>query len=227
MDPHTKGQGPHDGHLREHPRNTSMRLEIKSADDNTRQISGIASTGDIDRMNDVLDPAGAVWKTPIPLLEAHDHSKTIGTVSSLKRTPKGIEFTARVAKVSTPVSLAERLDTVWTLIRERLLNSVSVGFRPIEWRPRDGGKGMVFTAFEILELSAVAVPANANARIESFSEAASYSPSAIDAEIDAVLAHGRSLTARQYTDRVVRLDARDRREGVVRLTPADWQRVKP
>ncbi|SAK40607.1 phage-like protein [Caballeronia temeraria] len=224
----TKGKTPHDGYLREHARNTNMRLEIRSADESTREIRGIASTGDIDRMNDILDPAGAVWKTPLPLLEQHDHARIIGTVSSLKRTPKGIEFAARVAKVTTPASLAERIDTVWALIRTKLLNSVSIGFRPTAWRPRDDGKGMVFEAFEILELSVVTVPANGRATIESVSEAASFTPSALDMEVAAVLARGRSTATRTIT-RVVRLDggapARPS-AGVVRLTPKDWQRVK-
>ncbi|SPB16091.1 phage-like protein [Caballeronia novacaledonica] len=225
----TKVQGPHDGYLREHPRNQNMRLEIKSADESTRQISGVASTGDIDRMNDVLDPAGGKWSTPIPLLHGHDYAQVIGNVTSMKRTARGIEFVARIAKLDTPENLRQRLDEIWALVRSKLLAHVSIGFRPLTWRPRDDGRGMLFTEFEVLELSIVPIPANGNARIESFSEAASYTPSAIDAEIDAVLARSRMPSnPRSYTAHVVRLDGKPaaKPDVVVRLTPADWQGVK-
>ncbi|MGF6814009.1 HK97 family phage prohead protease [Paraburkholderia atlantica] len=118
---------------------------------------------------------GASWKVPLPLLDGHDYSKVIGTVQTLKRTPEGIAFSARVAKVDTPATLRDRIDEVWTLIRQRLLANVSIGFRPSAWRPRENGEGMVFESFEILELSVVAVPACSSAIIESVAEAAEFS----------------------------------------------------
>lgn len=221
---------PNDAFLREHPRNQNMRLEIRGADDNSRVITGVASTAEIDRMGDICDPDGATWKTPIPLLDGHDYSKVIGSVTTLKRTPEGVSFAARVAKVDAPATLRDRLDEVWTMIRERLLRTVSIGFMPTQWRAREGGDGgMVFTKFEILELSVVAVPANSGAVIETVAEAAGLSnlERALRDEpvwMTEILAPARARYAAE------RLAIPPRKgPGVVRLTDADYIRagVKP
>jgi HK97 family phage prohead protease len=201
---------PSDSWLREHPRSASMRLEIKGADDASRIITGIASTGEIDRMGDIVSPDGATWKTPIPLLDGHDYSRVIGSVTSLKRTPKGVAFSARVAKVDTPATLRDRLDEVWSLIRQKLLRTVSIGFKPTQWRAREGGQGgLVFEKFEILELSVVAVPANPGAVIQEVAEAAAYRPlSPAELEVERMLAADRAQRSAgivRRTGRVVKL----------------------
>jgi|GEM_PF-7023160 len=222
----SKPNMPNDSWLREHPRNQTMKLEIRGADDDSRIITGVASTGEVDRMGDICDPNGATWKTPIPLLDGHDYSKVIGSVQSLKRTPEGVVFAARVAKVDTPATLRDRVDEVWTLIRNRLLRTVSIGFKPSAWRPRDGGQGgLVFEAFEILELSVVAVPANAGAVIETVAEAAglSYLERSLRDEpawMTEALAPVRAKAA------AYRAAGRWKSDHVVRLTPEEIARLK-
>jgi HK97 family phage prohead protease len=160
--------------LREHPRNAQLKLEIRGAEEASRIIKGIANSGEPDRYGDICDVSGASWKLPLPLLDAHDHSRVLGVVQTLRRTDKGLEFSARVAKVDSPPSLRERIDAVWTLIRHKLLTTVSIGFRPTKVRPRERGKGNIYEEFEVLELSVVAVPADASARIQEVAEAAAY-----------------------------------------------------
>jgi hypothetical protein len=47
-------------------------IAIKAMDDDERVIRGIASTPTPDRMDDIVDPKGAEFKLPIPLLRGHD-----------------------------------------------------------------------------------------------------------------------------------------------------------
>ena len=58
-----------------------------------RRFSGIASTPELDRQGDSLDPAGATFAASIPLLFHHDAKQPIGRVT-LTRTPQGIAFDA-------------------------------------------------------------------------------------------------------------------------------------
>ena len=43
-------------------------LELKSVDDERREIAGLATSIAADRMNDVVVPEGAAFKLPLPLL---------------------------------------------------------------------------------------------------------------------------------------------------------------
>ncbi len=133
----------------------------KALDDDQRIIKGLASTPAPDRSNDIVDPLGAVFKLPIPLLSQHDHSKPIGEVTDAKVTKNGIEFTAKIAKG------LDYVDTAWTQIKLGLIKGVSVGFRPIEYEEfkNDNGYGIKFKKWEWFELSAVTIPANSQATI--------------------------------------------------------------
>src|SRR5689334_9772704 len=55
-------------------------LVIKEFDEKTRRFKGVASTITPDRMDDIVDPKGAVFKLPIPFLYQHDSSKPIGWI---------------------------------------------------------------------------------------------------------------------------------------------------
>ena len=56
-------------------------LEAKSFDDK-RIFRGIASTATPDRMEDIVEPQGAKYRLPLPLLSQHDHHLPIGTMNS-------------------------------------------------------------------------------------------------------------------------------------------------
>jgi hypothetical protein len=61
-------------------------LEIKALDQSSRTFSGIASTPELDRVGDMVDPAGVTFRNPLPLLFHHDPKQPIGRVS-LTTTP--------------------------------------------------------------------------------------------------------------------------------------------
>ena len=133
----------------------------KALDDDQRIIKGLASTPAPDRSNDIVDPLGAVFKLPIPLLSQHDHSKPIGEVTDAKVTKNGIEFTAKIAKGIAYV------DEAWAQIKLGLIKGVSIGFRPLEYEEfkNADGYGLHFKKWDWYELSAVTIPANSQATI--------------------------------------------------------------
>lgn len=140
-------------------------LNVKSVDADRRTFSGIASTPELDRQGDSVDPAGCIFRNPIPLLLHHDQQRPIGNVT-LTRTPKGLAFTATLPHVSEPGRLKERVDEAWHSIKAGVITGVSIGFRLLERaaeRLASGGHRLLKT--EIYELSLVTIPANASATI--------------------------------------------------------------
>jgi uncharacterized protein len=140
-------------------------LEIKSADDVARVIEGIATTPSPDRVGDVVEPLGAKFKNPLPLLWMHYSDKPVGTATFGKPTEKGIPFTAKIASLDEPGALKDRLDEAWQSVKAKLVRGVSIGFRALEYAYMEGG-GVRYVESEILELSLVTIPANADATIQ-------------------------------------------------------------
>jgi phage head maturation protease len=83
-----------------------------------------------DRDGDIVEPKGAEFKLPIPLLWQHDSRQPIGQVFYAKVTSAGIEIKARIAKVAEPGTLKDRLDEAWQSIKAGLVKGLSIGFRP-------------------------------------------------------------------------------------------------
>lgn len=137
---------------------------IKAADDDLRIIEGIASTPTPDRMGDVVEPLGAVFKLPLPLLWQHNSGLPVGWVEFAKPTKAGIPFKARVAKVEEPGELKNSVDKAWQAVKAGLVRGVSIGFRRLEHSVMDDG-GWRFTKWEWLELSLVTIPAQSEATI--------------------------------------------------------------
>jgi HK97 family phage prohead protease len=139
-------------------------LDIKSVNDGDRVIRGVATTPTPDRMGDIVDPLGVTFKNPLPLLWQHRADQPIGTVQFDKPTKDGITFEATIANVDEDGTLKDRLDEAWQSIKTGLVRAVSIGFRALEYSFMDEG-GIRFISSEVLELSAVTIPANADATI--------------------------------------------------------------
>lgn len=144
-------------------------LEIKAFDEDRRTIEGIATTPAVDRVGDMVDPKGAAFKLPIPLLWQHDSHQPIGHVTSAAVTRNGIRIKAQLAKLDEAGTLSDRLDEAWQSIRTGLVRGLSIGFRDLarERIEDEDGRftGYRFTEWEWLELSAVTIPANQDASI--------------------------------------------------------------
>lgn len=140
-------------------------FEMRAFDSDTREIEGIATTPTPDRYGDIVEPKGAEFKLPIPLLWQHNSAEPIGHVTKAKVTKDGIEITAKLQKLDEPQTLKDRLDEAWASIKSGLVRGLSIGFRPLEESRLDDTYSFRFLRWEWLELSAVTVPANSETSI--------------------------------------------------------------
>lgn len=140
-------------------------LTLKALDEDQRLIEGIASTPETDRSGDILEPKGAEFRLPMPLLWQHRQEQPIGEVIEAVVTKAGIRIKARIANVTEAGSLKTRLDEVWHTIKAGLVKGLSVGFKPLEAARIEGSFGVHFHKWLWLELSTVTVPDNGSATI--------------------------------------------------------------
>lgn len=140
-------------------------LEVKAIDDDKREISGVATTPEPDRSGDIVEPSGAKFAPTVPLLWQHRHDMPIGEAKLSAPSKSGIKFVATVAKIAEDGPLKEMVDMAWQAIKARLVKGVSIGFRSIAHDYMSEG-GIRFREYEIIELSAVTIPANAQATIQ-------------------------------------------------------------
>ena len=145
-----------------------MRYAVKSAPSpGGAPNEYVMSDGSVDRMGDVVDPAGWDLKNfkahPIALLN-HDRDQIIGKWVDVRVDGKQLRGRLELADEGT----SPLVDNVRKLVAQNILRAVSVGFRPIEQQPLDKNASELwgpfkFTKSELLECSLVAVPANPHA----------------------------------------------------------------
>jgi HK97 family phage prohead protease len=140
-------------------------LSIKGVDEDARIITGMATTPMPDRLQDVVEPDGAQFKLPLPLLWQHDSREPIGHVTRAKVTKAGIEIVAKIARIAEPGRLKDRLDEAWQTLKIGLVSGLSIGFKAIERSFIEETDGIRFIKWDWLELSAVTIPANSEATI--------------------------------------------------------------
>jgi len=130
----------------------------KGVDAERRLVEAVISTGRPDRDGDLGEPEGWVLenflKNPV-VLWLHDLSKPIGRCVEIKRAGDALVAVTEFAK--TPLA-----EEIWALYRDGFLRAWSVSFLALEWEPLPTG-GRRFLKQELLEYSAVSVPANPEA----------------------------------------------------------------
>jgi HK97 family phage major capsid protein/HK97 family phage prohead protease len=141
---------------------------VKAVEEDRRTIEGIATTPAPDRMNDVIEPEGVEFKLPLPLLYQHNSRQPIGHVLAAKVTKDGIAVKAQVAAAG----VADFIDEAWNLIKAGLVRGLSIGFKSLEESYDRETGGFHFLRTEWIELSAVTIPANAEATITAVKSAA-------------------------------------------------------
>lgn len=138
-----------------------------SEDDDYFTLSGIANTPSVDSHDSIVEPAGAKFNLPLPLLLSHDSKKPVGEVTEVDVTEDRIRFTARIPKSSGSSTLMDRLMEAIDSVKHRLLRGVSISFTPL--KPPDVVKNrLVYRSWRWNELSLVAIPSNKDAKIISF-----------------------------------------------------------
>jgi HK97 family phage major capsid protein/HK97 family phage prohead protease len=133
---------------------------VKSLDEEQRIIEGVASTPSPDRVGDILEPTGATFALPMPLLWQHDQGQPIGHVLDARVTASGIHIRAQLARGLTAV-----IEDAWKLIKGGLVRGFSIGCLPIDAVRRTDGRGLHVRKWQWLETSCVTVPANAETSI--------------------------------------------------------------
>ena len=101
------------------------KAEPLPAEPDVIEISGYASTVDVDRHGDVIPTS--VWekglenyiKNPV-ILAFHDHTQPVGRMTEHKVDAKGLWIKARISKAA---------EKVYQLIKDEVLTAFSVGFR--------------------------------------------------------------------------------------------------
>ncbi|MGH6836817.1 MAG: HK97 family phage prohead protease [Methylocella sp.] len=127
-----------------------------------RQIRVVANSGKSDRVKDVLVAKGCKLdnyrKNPIVLAD-HDPAKAIGNFA-----PEIAGDAVQGIITFANQGISSKADEYCALYKTGVLNTVSVGFREIEYEPiKDGGT--LFKQWELMELSCVAVPCDPDARV--------------------------------------------------------------
>lgn len=142
-------------------------VQVKSVNEELREITGIASTPESDRHGDIMEMDGVKFTLPMPFLWQHMHLSPVGNVTDAKVTKSGIEVKVVLVKPTPdmPQDMIDRLEEAWSSIKTGLVRGLSIGFRPLEYSWMDDG-GIRFIEWEWFELSAVTVPANADCSIQ-------------------------------------------------------------
>lgn len=147
---------------------SALHVKDISDDGSVVRIKGIASTPTVDRMGDIVNPMGARFKTPMPLLWQHQHDKPVGHVVFAKPSKSGIPFEAEIPIIKEAGVLKDRVDEAIQSLRHRLVAFTSIGFSAVpDAMKRLAGGGYEFTEWNWHELSLVTIPAQPDAVITS------------------------------------------------------------
>ncbi len=136
----------------------------------------IASTATVDRYHEIIEPAGwrldSYRRNPV-FQNAHNYGDILFTLgkalSTEVRTVDGGQALCQRIQFATEVNPVARI--AYGLYKGGFLNAVSVGFIPLRWEdPPPAGSGAAsggprrrYLEQELLEVSAVAIPANPDA----------------------------------------------------------------
>jgi HK97 family phage prohead protease len=136
------------------------------AEDNAPVIEFTASDETLDRYDEVIEAKG--WdlknyqRNPV-FQNSHKYGDIVFTLG--KSLVTEVRGTALVQRIEFAVDINPVAKLAYDLYRGGFLNAVSVGFIPLEWQDGGGANKFArkFLKQELLELSAVSIPANPNA----------------------------------------------------------------
>lgn len=142
---------------------------VKSIDEEKRQATFVISTDEKDRMGEVVEQSWDLEnykKNPIVLF-GHDPSKpgyVVGRATEIVADKDG-DKNITLGKVQfADEGTSDDADTVWKLVKQGILRTVSVGFIPHTFKTLDDDNETdVLADNELLEFSIVPIPANPSA----------------------------------------------------------------
>jgi HK97 family phage prohead protease len=151
------------------------RGDFLRADEESRKVRFRASTPTIDRHGTIVRPEGIsvknFRKNPI-FLWGHDGygsmlgggpemENVIGKVTDYERSKEAFDIDVEFA----PAEVNPKADLAYKLVKDKFLNTVSVGFRPTKTSVEEIDKKdvLVYEKSELLEVSLVPIPSNPEA----------------------------------------------------------------
>ena len=154
---------------------TKKDLPIETKDLGDRSVQFTISKEVVDRDGDILRAGGVDFtnymKNPVFLSFHNSREFPLGKVTKFwvdGDTVKAIVYFPTLEELSTdPAQASEKaklVDFTYHCYKTGMLNAVSVGFIPLEWTETENGYDI--QKWELLEFSAVAVPANQDAIAE-------------------------------------------------------------
>lgn len=166
-----------------------------------RVVKFVFSDGSVDRYGDTIDPRG--WQldsyrsNPVVLFGHND--KTAGNVIGKCRSVR-VDGAQLVGEIEfAPASANPDAEVVFQLVKGGFLSSVSVGFQPLEWSlAKDKSRlgGVDFKKQELLEVSVVPIPANANALVQARAAGIDFDRLALEQGATEVPAEGQKAAPR-------------------------------
>jgi HK97 family phage prohead protease len=155
-------------------RRAAMSFAPASADDATRTVELVASTGaGVPRM-DIDGPFLEVLQVSttavdlsradgMPLLNSHDQS----TLDSVLGVVRAVKFEA--GQLIVKVEISARHDPIWADVKGGIIRNCSIGYQPVSWTDRDTPQGRVRTVsrWVLHEISMVPVGADPSAKTRS------------------------------------------------------------
>lgn len=175
---------------------------VKAVNAQDRTVTGMVSTRNTDRFEEIIEPrAFAPWlekfmQNPV-FLAGHQHvgfdaadPTVLGSWTALEITDDGLQGTAQFLPEGDPLA-----DAYWRRYAAGAMRAFSVGFIVHQWEMREfelepGAmkKIRVFTEVELLEISAVSVPANRESLVNAASALGQRGTGDHDAEQSAAIA---------------------------------------
>src|SRR5262245_18540916 len=144
-----------------------MQYAVKTAPPPSGEpMEFVLSDNSVDRVGDVIEQNWTLTnfrKNPIALFN-HDRDKVIGSWSNVR-----VEDNRLLGKLNLAAEgTSDLVNTVRSLLEQKILRAVSVGFQPIKREKLDDNASEFWGPFrflksELLEASLVAVPANPHA----------------------------------------------------------------
>ncbi len=136
-------------------------LEIRSSDDELREFTGIANTAALDSHGTVIEPSGARFALPIPLLWFHDQRTPVGEITHAELRNGAWHVKGTIRKVLEPGKVKDATDQAWHSLKYKLVRGLSIGFASLK------EQGNRFIEWAWRELSLVTIPSNQEASIVS------------------------------------------------------------
>ena len=134
-------------------------LELRATNDELREFEGIANTATEDDHGTIVEPSGARFKLPIPLLWGHEPTEPVGEITEARLVDGKWLVKGNIRKVREPGFVKDLTDRAWHNVKYKLVRGLSIGFIPLK------EKGKRFLEWIWRELSLVTIPSNEDASI--------------------------------------------------------------